>query len=146
MVRVGRREGLKVSDGSIDFSVFEDAISRAFDRLVSEFEDLQVEQLEEVKWRWFRNTRRQSGQVIGSPRDIVDTGKLRDSLNVANVGDSHVRYEYQEDYAGLVHQGFDGVGRVGSPESYPARPWVMSAVDENDLLEIFRQYLAEELG
>lgn len=129
----------------IDFSVLEDAIDRAFVQLVAKFEDLQIEQLEAVKWEWFRNTKRQSGQVVGSPRDIVDTGKLRESLNVTNVGDSHVRYEYQEDYAGLVHQGFDGAGKAGQPESYPARPWVNATVDENDLLEIFAEYLGEEL-
>jgi len=130
----------------IDFSFLGDAIDRAFDRLVAEFEDLQIEQLETVKWEWYRNTKRQSGQVVSSPRDIVDTGKLRDSLNVTDVGDAHVRYEYQEDYAGLVHQGFDGVGKAGQPESYPARPWVTTTVDENDLLAIFCGYLAEELG
>lgn len=131
----------------IDFSFLDDAIDRAFDRLVAEFEDLQIEQLEAVRWKWAdRVTVRQSGQVVGSPRDIVDTGKLRDSLNVTDVGNTHVRYEYQEDYAGLVHQGFDGVGKAGQPENYPARPWVTTTVDENDLLAIFCGYLAEELG
>ena len=146
MVRVGKEEVQKVLDGIIDFSVLDDAIDRAFERLVDEFKDLQIEQLERVKWDWYRNTKRQSGQIVNSPRDIVDTGKLRDSLNLVEVDNSHVRYEYQEDYAGLVHQGFDGVGKAGSPESYPARPWVASALDENDLLAIFCGYLAEELG
>jgi hypothetical protein len=136
-----------VLDGIIDFSVLEDAINRAFDRLVAEFEDLQIEQLEAVKWAWAdRKTVRSSGQVVGSPRDIVDTGKLRDSLEVMDMGNSHVRYEYGEDYAGLVHQGFDGAGQAGQPVSYPARPWVVGAYEENDLLEIFAEYLAEELG
>ena len=130
----------------LDFQELEDAINRAFDRLVERFEDLQIEQIEAIRWEWFNPTRRTSGQVVTSPRDIVDTGKLRDSLQVTNIDDNHVRYEYQEDYAGLVHQGFDGVGRAGSPENYPARPWVTTAYDENDLLEIFREYLAEELA
>lgn len=130
----------------IDWDIIEDAVNRAFDRLVDRFEDLQKEQIEAVRWRWFNNpTIRSSGQRVNSPRDIVDTGALRDSLQVSNIGNNHVRYEYQEDYSGLVHQGFDGVGRAGSPESYPARPWVVTAYEENDLLEIFREYLAEEL-
>jgi len=129
----------------IDWDIIEDAVNRAFDRLVDRFEDLQTEQIEAIRWRWFHSTRRTSGQVVNSPRDIVDTGALRDSLQVSSIGNNHVRYEYQEDYSGLVHQGFDGVGRAGSPESYPARPWVVTAYEENDLLEIFREYLAEEL-
>lgn len=130
----------------IDFSYLDDAVDRAFKRLVTEFKNLQIEQLETVKWSWYRNTKRQSGQVVGSPRDIVDTGKLRDSLNITDVNDSHVRYKYDEEYAGLVHQGFDGIGKAGSPENYPARPWVTTTVDENDLLVIFTGYLAEELS
>lgn len=31
---------------------------------------------------WPRITARRNGQVVGSPRDIVDTGKLRDSQRV----------------------------------------------------------------
>lgn len=131
--------------GIIDWSILENAINRAFARLVEHFEDLQVEQLEAVKWEWFRNTLRQSGQIVSSPRNIVDTGALRDSLQITDYGDNEVKYEYNQEYAGLVHQGFDGVGKAGSPESYPARPWVTASYDENDLLEIFREYLQEEL-
>ena len=129
----------------LDFQELEDAINRAFDRLVERFEDLQKEQIEAFRWEWFNPTKRKSGQVVSSPRDIVDTGRLRDSLQVSNIGNNHVRYEYQEKYSGLVHQGFNGLGKAGSPENYPARPWVTTACDENDLLEIFREYLAEEL-
>lgn len=132
-------------DGIINWDILDSAIHRAFYRLVSKFEDLQIEQIEAIKWRWFGKTVRSSGTVVTSPRDILDTGQLKDSLEVSSVDKFAVKYEYVQDYAGLVHQGFDGAGNSGSPKSYPARPWVTTAYEENDLLEIFKQYLEEEL-
>ncbi len=38
--------------------------------------------LEDVRWQWPRTTVRKSGDVVGSPRDIVDTGELKDSYEV----------------------------------------------------------------
>jgi hypothetical protein len=129
----------------INWEELEDAINRAFDRLADTFVDLQVEELEAIKWYWRNPTKRKTGAVVGSPRDIIDTANLRDSLELTDIGDTHVRYEYRADYSGLVHQGFDGQGNAGTPESYPARPWVRSAYEVNDLLEIFADYLREEL-
>lgn len=37
-----------------------------------------VEQIESPKWEWDRVTHRQEGYAVFSPRDIVDTGTLRD--------------------------------------------------------------------
>jgi hypothetical protein len=136
---------VSVAGDELNWELLEQAINRAFDKLVARFEELQVEQLEAVKWEWFRATTRKSGQVVTTPRDIVDTGSLRDSLDVTPIDNNEVKYQYGESYAGLVHQGYDGVGKTGSPESYPARPWVVGAYEENDLLEIFKEYLEEEL-
>ena len=35
--------------------------------------------MNDERWSWPRLTYRQNGDVAGSPRDIVDTGELRDS-------------------------------------------------------------------
>lgn len=42
--------------------------------------------LEDVRWQWPRTTVRKSGDVVSSPRDIVDTGELKNSYQVQYEG------------------------------------------------------------
>lgn len=42
--------------------------------------------LEDVRWQWPRTTVRKSGDVVASPRDIVDTGELKNSYEVQYEG------------------------------------------------------------
>lgn len=42
--------------------------------------------LEDVRWQWPRTTVRKSGDVVSSPRDIVDTGELKNSYQVEYEG------------------------------------------------------------
>lgn len=37
-------------------------------------------------WFWPNNTQRSDGTIVGSPRDIVDTGALRDSQSIELIG------------------------------------------------------------
>jgi hypothetical protein len=60
------------------------------------------------KWNW---------PLSPSPRDIVDTGSLRES-NVLNVSGSKATFKWNKDYASFVHDGAS-VNR----KNYPARPW-----------------------
>lgn len=129
---------------SINFVPLEEAIDRAFSRLVEKFEELQIDQLSAEKWQWYRQTLRKNGRVVGSPRDIIDSGSLKNSLAITTEGEYSVRYKYKVDYSGLVHQGFVGKSE-GSGINYPARPWVTAAHEENNLQEIFNEFLKEEL-
>lgn len=54
----------------------------AFQALNYELGDKFAEMIESPIWEWDRTTRRTSGKIVGSPRDIVDTGNLRDSYNL----------------------------------------------------------------
>ncbi|MGA1433128.1 MAG: hypothetical protein ACO32T_05050 [Candidatus Nanopelagicaceae bacterium] len=38
--------------------------------------------ISDTRWQWPRTTVRKSGAVVDSPRDIVDTGELRNSYEV----------------------------------------------------------------
>lgn len=129
----------------INFEPLYSAIERAFSRLVKEFEGLQIEQLSSEKWQWYRQTLRKNGSLVGSPRDIIDSGDLRDSLEITNINEYAVKYKYSTNYAGLVHQGFSGQSN-GKTINYPERPWIAASYEENDLLEIFKQFLKEELN
>lgn len=130
----------------INFTPLYQAIDRAFSRLVEEFEGLQIDQLTDEKWQWYRQTLRRNGTLVGSPRDIIDTGTLRDSLAIETMSEQSVKYKYEADYSGLVHQGFTRTGEDGKQINYPSRPWVSAAHEENDLLEIFENLLKEELN
>ena len=83
-------------------------------------------------WSWPRATLRQNGSEAGTTRDIVDTGKLRNSLEIkASFSVTKVGFQinYKTPYAGLVHYG--GVIKpYGNPNAadvlVPGRPWVQA--------------------
>lgn len=80
------------------------------------------EAMESPVWDWKSDT-----------RDIIDTGALRDSLNLYTDSDGDIHIMYGEDYAGIVHYGgyFHPYGNKLIKQYYPGRPWV-TAVLEGD--------------
>ena len=126
---------------SVDFSFLLDAIERAFIRLVLHFEQVQIDEMSEEKWNWYRETLRNNGTIAGLIRDIIDTGNLRDSLEIYRVRTDAVFF-YGADYAALVHQG----GKNSQGGEYLARPWIDEAIESANLLETFVQFLEEELS
>lgn len=91
-------------------------------------------------------------------RDIVDTGKLRDSLTLYVDSDGDIHIMYGEEYAAIVHYGgyFNPYGNPNVTRYYPGRPWVDSVlqgggpVEQFDLImhyrDIFTKHLSSELG
>ena len=68
--------------------------------------------MESPVWQWTTDT-----------RDIIDTGRLRDSLQIKMNGFG-LLVSYNTPYAAIVHYG--GVKRNGG--IYPARPWAESVL------------------
>lgn len=60
------------------------------------------------KWSW---------PLSPSPRDIVDTGSLRQS-NSYTISGNKVTFKWAKDYARVVHD-----GAISERRNYPARPW-----------------------
>lgn len=91
-----------------------------------------------VKWDWPNRTFRQNGQVVDSPRDIIDTGYLRDSyqLDLQTSGD-RVKGEvtWTAPYAVDVHN--------GTPDK-PARPFTHAAITRQAVSD-FAAFLRREL-
>ena len=56
--------------------------AQAFTEMAESFGETAQEIIETQMWEWPRKTVRQNGSVVGSPRDIVDTGELRDSYTI----------------------------------------------------------------
>ena len=81
-------------------------------------------------WGWTRDTLRKNGSIAGSTRDIVDTGKLRNSLSIKEKNlktKTTISIQYKTPYAALVHYGGVvvpyGNVRAGTV-IVPARPWI----------------------
>lgn len=60
------------------------SLERAWETTITAFEQYLHEEFSNERWLWPRETKRRSGELAGSPRDIVDSGELRDSLEVAD--------------------------------------------------------------
>ena len=56
--------------------------AQAFTEMAIAFGETAQENINAEAWEWPRETVRQNGMVAGSPRDIVDTGELRDSYTI----------------------------------------------------------------
>jgi hypothetical protein len=94
------------------------------------------QQMVDSKWAWETNnpknptnrTRRKNGEVVTSPRDIVDTGALLQSKKRDPINSSITEFIWEDDVAELVHDG----GRTKTGKLYPARPWTEPALNEID--------------
>jgi hypothetical protein len=111
---------------SINWEMADALVHQNFAALAELFKQEQIAQIEQDKWGWPNETHRRNGSVVGSPRDIVDTGELRDSLRLEPVSPTEVIYSYDCNHAIIVHQGatLKGGGKI------PPRPWVDAAAAE----------------
>ena len=102
---------------------------RTFERVMDWADQDFDQQMASEKWQWNENqTRRKNGEVVGSPRDIVDTGDLLQSKQRRQVSRSITEFVWEDDVAELVHDG----GRTKTGGVYPARPWTEPTLDEID--------------
>jgi len=106
----------------------EQGFDRIFDQAMDWAEDNFRREIESVKWDWPRETMRSNGQSVGSPRDIVDTGGLRDSQKRKNQPSSVVEFSWTggegKIYALEVHDGYTTKGG----RRVPARPFTEDTI------------------
>lgn len=93
-----------------------------------------------AQFPWPRTTVRRNGQVVGSPRDIVDLGRLRASQQRFTLGAAGLSLGYrwggpQAPYAPLVLTGY--VTSRGSV--VPGRDWILPALNRHPLDAFFAQ-------
>jgi hypothetical protein len=58
------------------------SLKKAFESTAIEFGGVCQDAITSPIWKWGNITIRKSGEVVGSPRNIVDTGGLRDSYKL----------------------------------------------------------------
>lgn len=58
------------------------SLAKAFERTAEEFGGVCQDAITSRVWQWDGTTVRKSGEIAGSPRNIVDTGELKDSYKL----------------------------------------------------------------
>ena len=124
---------VSVSDGiSNRLVTLERAFGRVFESAMDWAEEDFKKEIMAEKWRWPNNTKRQNGQTVGSPRDIVDLGGLLRSQKREDFGQETTVFTWtgedrgggEQAYALEVHDGY--VSKGGN--RMPARPFTDNAI------------------
>lgn len=113
-----------------------DAVHGAFEATGRYYADAQLKQIWSVVWTWDNETQRLNGEIVFSPRDIADAAKmanpphlpLADSLEFWQLDPNTVYYIYRAKHAAFVHMG---------TSQMPARPWTLTALEEEDVFGFF---------
>lgn len=122
----------------------EGAFGRVFKRAIDWAEEDFRREIEEIKWKWPRETKRQNGATVDSPRDIVDLGGLRDSQKREDIDENITIFTWTggggKSYALEVHDGYTSK----SGNRMPARPFTDSTISR--LREVVAGLLSEEIN
>lgn len=118
----------------------------SFDEMVGEFAQEINFQIEDTKWTWPRETVRKNGTVVGSPRDIVDTGELKNSQFIEDVSDTYKVISYTAEHAPLVHEGYEIERNDGTVTDVPARPFIDAAIEDYNPIEAYSEILKGKLN
>lgn len=89
---------------------------------VAAIDDAFKQAIDKPLYPWQNSTRRRSGEIAFSPRNIVDLGNLRNSQNYKQTGTTTYLFSWDVPYSGLVHEG--GYTQGKNPRYYPGRPWI----------------------
>lgn len=128
---------------TFDQSKLNRRLSTALENAAQKYDEQFRGAIEANVYAWPRRTIRSSGQEVGSPRDIVDTGQLRDSQKYRVDGLTAV-FEWDAvdtetglSYASDVFYGFTN----GNGVEMPARDWISYAFSQDDPVDTFREGL-----
>jgi hypothetical protein len=130
----------------INWNLGKDLATEAFGEMVGEFAQEINFQIEDTKWNWPRETVRKNGGVVGSPRDIVDKGELKNSQFIEDVSDVYKVIGYTADHAALVHEGYQIERNDGTVTDVPARPFIDTAIEDYNPIEAYSEILKEKLN
>ena len=115
--------------------VLREVVTEAWERFSAHVDSELTRHITEPKWPWPRGE---------NPRDIVDTGDLRDSQTMAidpSPGVMVTKYRWSVPYAAAVHDGavFKATDAEGNPRTMTARPWTREVIkDRAKLQRVFK--------
>jgi hypothetical protein len=73
--------------------------------VAQEFAEACDDAFDDSVWDWSGTTHRRNGETAGSPRNIVDTGALRDSRQPPEVAGANASLTWNADYAAATFLG-----------------------------------------
>jgi hypothetical protein len=111
---------------------------KALDLLVLDLVEIMHEAFSTLAYYWDRRTVRSTGEVAGSPRNIIDTGELDQSLRLVKKSKQHYDLLWTAAYASIVLMG--GVRRSDGTITL-GRDWIGWGLASVDLAELFTKYL-----
>lgn len=91
-------------------------------------------------------TRRKSGRVVGSPRDIVDTGELLNSQSAPEVQGSTLTIRWTAPYSRQVLEGGYVVGTLRNNYVAKPRDWITPALRNRPFVAFFVKRWGELAG
>jgi hypothetical protein len=113
----------------------------SFQDTVKELKEPLEESITSTIWEWPRETKRQSGEIVFTPRNIVDTGQLKDSQQLFFESWTYAIWRWDTEYALYVHEGYT----TQSGTDMPARQWVTNTLDNINIKAIFTDNLKKYL-
>ncbi len=132
----------KIRVNQAQLNKIKSAIAASFDATVEAQSQAFDEAITAEEYPWPRETRRRNRDIVGSPRDIVDTGKLLDSKVVARSSTANAaEFTWETDYAIVVHEG----ATLQSGEELPARRWTEVGVEICQPQQVFEREMRRRL-
>lgn len=132
--KVRRSAGMKLREDQADKivklrGICQNTFARSMDWADKDFDQQMVSE----KWSWQNNdpenkTYRKNGEIVTTPRDIVDTGDLLQSKTRIAIDSSTTEFNWTDPIAGFVHDG----GTWKSGLKAPARPWTQPVLQDID--------------
>jgi hypothetical protein len=98
-------------------------------------------------WAWPRETKRTVG-TAGSPRNIIDTGSLRQSGSYQMSGPFQATFKWSANYATAVHEGamiYPWGNRNAQRVQLPPRPWTRAVLGQENVSGIVTYNVADRL-
>lgn len=91
------------------------------------------EEIQKFQFRWPRETKRKSGAVVGSPRDIVDTKAFLRSQRRDRPDATTLRFTWNTPYSALILTGYT----TNKGTVVPGRNWIKPALQAQPLDRFF---------
>jgi hypothetical protein len=108
----------------LDTSDIIDLVHQAWQETIEEIETANRTAIQAWRYDWPRTTVRQNGDIVSTPRDIVDTANLLESQYVLRINSDRFEFGWDVDYAAAVHEG----ATTRSDTHLPARRWTQAAI------------------
>ena len=103
------------------------AVDGAWAEEMREVEGAMVEAIDSPRYEWPNQTIRANGEVVSSPRNIVDSGRMRDSQYKNTITSAETEFGWSEDDPELNHNG--GMNSYNGHRYYHTpRPWTQHAI------------------